>query len=322
MSEREPFSIDPETIAALLDGRLRGEERERVLAAIDASPELLAIVGDAAEARELVSPADRPAEERADPPAAKPADVVTSAPLRSPPEASPPPLAFRRRPRWLFPTLAAAALIVIIAIPLMTRGVRGTNADLLMPRFIALLSRPTATSGELPGDAWGALRGANDGASSDGRVVRIGAQLVDAHLLNAAGDTALHGVATQIAALLENFPGGGMDAPTFRRLATTAPGPTADSALRAGTKGVESVLQSESLRAGAWLETARIASARGDTAFFNAPATDSEKRELLTVAQGANRPVADSLVAAVSTQPRDMSVIGNLATRLLAALAH
>ena len=58
MSERERFSVDAETIAALLDGRLRGEERARVLAAIDASPELLDVLGDATEARELLAPSD------------------------------------------------------------------------------------------------------------------------------------------------------------------------------------------------------------------------------------------------------------------------
>ena len=166
------------------------------------------------------------------------------------------------------------------------------------------------------------MRGAGDGASTDGQAVRIGAKLADAHLLNAAGDTALRGVAAQIAALLENVPAGAIEARTFRDLAAGTPGASPSDRLREGTTGVEAVVRPEALRAGAWLEAARVASARGDAHFFNAPMSDAARNALRAAAQGSNRPIADSLVAAVSAQPRDMAAISNLSTRLLAALGR
>lgn len=336
MSERERFSIDPETIAALLDGRLRGEERERVLAAIDASPELLAIVGDAAEARELASPVNRPETQPIDPPAERPAETATIAPPAPRPESSPPPLAFRRTPRWIFTTLAAAAVvIVVVGVPLLTRGGASENSapsdrahadsaratEFSTTSVVGALTRPAATSAELPATAWGTMRGTNDGASNDGHVIRVGARLADAQMLNAAGDTALHGVAAQIAALLENFPGGSIEARAFRQIAAAAPGAAAADSLRDATAGVELMLPGEGLHAGAWLETLRVASQRGDSAFFSAPVT-AGARSALSAVSGPNRPLADSLVSAVSARPRDMTAINDLSTRLLAALAR
>jgi len=319
MSGREAFSIDPETIAALLDGRLRGEERARVLAAIDASPELLAIVGDAAEIRELLGPTDRTETDQPNAPADTPAErsATISPPAR--PETNAPRLAFRRRPMWLFATLAAAAVVIVASVPLL---VRRSRTDFSTPRIVAALAHPAATAAELPGDAWGTMRGVGDAASTDGHVVRIGARLADAQLLNAAGDTALRSVAAQIAALLETIPGAAIDAPTFRQLAATTPGAAAEGMLREGTAGAERELSPNELRAGTWLETARIASARGDTSFFSGAMNDNAKSAVLSAAQGPNHALADSLVAAISAPTRDMGLISNLSTRLLAALAR
>ena len=46
------------------------------------------------------------------------------------------------------------------------------------------------------------------------------------------------------------------------------------------------------------------------------------KASLLAAAHGPNRSLADSLVAAVTAQPRDMNTISNLSTRLLGNLAR
>jgi hypothetical protein len=316
----QPLSVDPETLAALLDGRLAGDERARVLAAIDASPELLAIVGDAAEARALALPADKPLDEIAD----RPTDVSPAAPSnvapRPRPEAPPPSLALRRSPRWFLPAMAAA-VVIVIAVPLLDQYARRGTSRSGTRGIVESLARPSATSAELPGDAWGTMRGATDGASSTGRAVRIGARLADAHLLVATRDTALRGVTTQIAALLDSIPGAAVDAPLFRQISATDPGSVA-SRLRDASREIEGVLQPAPLHAGAWLESARIASARSDTSFFSASTSKASRNAVLSASEGTNRALADSLVAGVASRPIDMPAIGALATRLLGALAR
>src|SRR5688572_15254455 len=100
--------IDPERIAALIDGRLSSAEREALLAQLDASPEMFEAYVDAVSAMPEIS-AESAAAEGAP---ASPASQRRPRPFRS-----------------YAPAIAlAAVLLVAVALPFM-RGARGPALD-------------------------------------------------------------------------------------------------------------------------------------------------------------------------------------------------
>lgn len=301
--DADQLPVDPETLAALLDGRLDDEERARVLAAIDASPRLLEIFADSAEVRELLQFGDA-LPTPAPTPFALPSRSNTRLPARW----------------WMIPALAAAA-VFLISLPFAFRA-RPRGDELTEYVIVSRLARPSAAAGELPREAWTRFRGAGDVATPDGRVVRIGARLVDAALLAAAGDSAVRQTAAQLAALLENIPGAAIEAPVFRQISGDPWSSASVGQIRSAIIGVEHVLDSDALRAGMWLEAARVAAARADVAFFRAPLTPTERSALLARAGEPSRSVADSLLAAVDGQRINTAFVAALAERLMSAISR
>lgn len=172
--------LDLETIAALLDGRLKGGERDRALAAVADSEEWSTIFADAAS---MVS-AER---------------EVPVIPLH--------------RRRWtrgaglvaLAATLAGLALIPALA------GRSSTPADLLSdPRGglpVGWEQRP-----------WSSVRSAEDVLTSEARAVRVGVLVAEMKVAAADGDTAVRVLAEQAAGLLEGARAGGPAASLFRAI--------------------------------------------------------------------------------------------------------
>lgn len=241
MNERP---VDPERIAALLDGRLDPAERAGVLERLAGSEEALGAFADAAAvARELE------AEDAA-------SGVV---PLR--PRSV--------RPAWPRPWLAAAAAVA--ALVLLPLGVwLSRPAGVASPAaVVAMLEAPAA---DLPEEwdvrPWPARRGAVDGAGA----ARLGVFLVDLEVAARSRDSAVAVLAGRVALLLDAVPGGGTTADVYRGIAARAGAPFAElePALREGADGVASLVDREMLAVGAWAEGALLAALREDAAFFRA----------------------------------------------------
>ncbi len=176
------LKLDHETIAALLDGRLKGAERERALAAVADSEEWSALFADAASML---------AEEREVP-------VV--------------PLHGRRWSRRTGLVALAAALAGLAIIPVLA-GRGGSESP------AAMLSD---ARGGLPvgweQHPWSGVRSGGDVLAPEARAVRVGILVAELQVAAADGDTAVRALAEQAAGLLEGAPAGGPAASLFRAI--------------------------------------------------------------------------------------------------------
>jgi hypothetical protein len=287
--------IDPERLAALLDGRLSDADavalRQQLAAADD---DMLSAYADAVVvARELD--------------AANPGSVELAAKTTIPIDT-----ARRRRShrRWIVGAAAAAAAVATVIIWRPTR-----LADGYAPaQFAAAI--PAGARG-LEESAWSSTRG-GDGLSARARAARVGALLIDLELDVARGySTRDHLLA--VVALLAASPGGSPVAASLRAIA-------ADSVVRLtgprlnelGRQAIAVVEPSPAI-AGAYLEAARVAAAAGDTAFFSRYAPSVLSKLDVTPITDADIRALESLVAA---QPRDPIELSAAATRLLRSIAQ
>lgn len=295
--------IDPERIAALLDGRLDDRERAELLAQLDATPSAFEPFVDAiAVLRELEGGAG----------AAPTAVVPMDAARRT-----------RRRPPRLGAWLAvAAALVIAIAGPMLWR----TRDRGVLESPAAVLARIEPAGAALPDDwraaSWAERRGASEGLSSRAAAVRIGARVTDHELLARAGDEAAPRVAMQVAALLDDLPAGSAAGRAYSALADGRPH-SADERQRA-MRAAEQIAGSREVRAGAWLEAARLAAARHDSAFFHAPQARAAAAELSRLADDARAATeaATRLRAAITDPVLDWQALGNTLSDLLRALGQ
>lgn len=333
-------TLDARRMAALLDGRLGADARQQMLGALAASDEALDTYADAAAVlaeleREGVVTAVAPVADDGAGPVVEKASVASIAAARA-----------RRRhaARWRVPRWAAlaAGIAVMVAVPALWWRARpgadiGTappTPDAVapapngMPSYVALLA-PEARAAGLPagweGRPWRTTRGAGDPLTPEARGVRVGARLTDMELAVAAGDAAAaRGTAAEVAALLDEVPGGGAAAAAYRALGGSgmlsvgAPGAAAlararrDAALVAGAGDVA---------LGAWLEAARVAAARRDAAFFQT----AESRAALGRVRGSGgvetQGAADRVAAAAGREPPAWERLGAELTMLLRTLA-
>lgn len=161
------------------------------------------------------------------------------------------------------------------------------TAALLKNRPPALLDDPTravamledrATPGLAEGwnAAWGNTRGQQT-PTYEGAAVHIGANLVDLELAAATNDTAaLHALAGETRALLDEIPGGGRIVRTYRAVAdSSGTAEQTKARLAAGRDYVRELMapSAEWLELGVWGETARTAAVRRDAKFFRTSAT-------------------------------------------------
>lgn len=180
----DPVRIDPERLAALIDGRLSEADAAAVRAQLaHADADTLAAYADAvAIAGELA-------------PAAAPAPDVR-------------PIASARSAAWRWAAPAAGLLAAGLVGVLVLRPSRGDSvvADVTRDLHGVALAPP----------AWTATRAIDSPITERGRAVRLGVLLVQHALLSRTADRAATDRAREIAALLEGIPGGSAVAGEWR----------------------------------------------------------------------------------------------------------
>jgi hypothetical protein len=151
----------------------------------------------------------------------------------------------------------------------------------------------------------------------------VGALLVELEVLAANGDSAAAKVAAQVGELFGDYPNGSATVAAYRALADVEA--VADSTKRAdAARAAETLAGVTEVRLGAWLEAARIAAVRNNTAFFSRPDTWST----LWIARGvagedANTRASVTVLSAYIAEPqRDARRISVALDALLRALAN
>ncbi len=231
--------IAPEKVAAFLDGRLRGKEREEVIAALASSPELLedfanaaAVLHDA-EQREHLDRHDRRSH----------FDWVV-------------------RRRTLLTGIAAAFVLAIAGTWFVSRPSLPDAVEL-----VATLELHGPVN-ELPQAPWEVTRSGQVGQFSTATAIRLGARLVDLGALIQVNDTAATSAALGLAADVSALPAGGGASVAFRQIAT-ATNPTERRDAYVGAARMTTMLAGdEAVRTGAWLQSARIATRARQVSFF------------------------------------------------------
>jgi hypothetical protein len=296
--------IDPERLAALLDGRLPAAERRAVLDQLAASEPAAEAYVDALAVLSELEPA-----QNADDPRAR---GIASERLR-----------WRHPPkRWL--AIAALLAGVALAPSLITRLRRSEQTD--PSRVVALLA---ARNRGLPAGwdrgPWSSVRGADQPLTASARAVRLGALLVDLELAVRGHDAALADIARDISDLLEPVPASGPIAAMYRDLGQRAGVPSDDliPLLRPAGDAAVRLVGPQPAQLGAWVEAARIASVRSDTAFFRAGesrAVLAQAGNLSGLTDDAPEAVRRIQAALASERAPDWSALERDLTDLLRAL--
>jgi len=294
--------IDPERLAALLDGRLDAAARAEVLSQLESSPEALEAYADAvAIRRELEGDAAGATEA--------------------------PPAVQLHKWRRLGPGTwfaIAAGLLVAIAWPVF-RVMETTRATSSSPLIVA--GYETAGSrwpDAWDGTPWAETRGPSDQLSPTARAVRIGARLTDYGVLVRAGDSTAAAVAFDVAALLDPIPAGSAVASQFRDFAARQVTGVTAAELSRAAGDAEQLAGNQEARVGGWLEGARLAAAQRDEQFFDPARLRTAAAVLSAMANRhpAARPSLDGLVRLLAASPRDWPAVQGAATDALRALAE
>lgn len=282
--------IDPEQLAALLDGRLDDATRADVLSRLAASQDDVELFADAAAIMGEVSPAPAPAH-----PAPTDLPRVARWPAR----------------RWL--TLAAG--IAGIAIWLTLRARTGQlGSDEPHQLLASLDTRARGLPPNWDGAPWVATRGIAPPLTPDARAARLGAALTDLTLASQSHDPRAPSISESIAALLIDIPGGAPAAALYHQVARLLSADSTAAAAPLISQGWQSVTQltdAPHLRLGAWLEAARIAATNHDPQFFAAP----QSRAVLDDALAQLPPTAPArtTISDVRNQIRDTQTVDWLA---------
>lgn len=280
--------IDPERLAALLDGRLGKTERAELLSHLAASEQTLEAYADAVAAVSQLEPQRRPL----------------------------PPI------RWI----AIAAVLAGIALaPWLWTRLRPSAAD-DPGRFVALLAaRPAGLPAGLEDSPWGSVRGADEPLTADARAVRLGALLVDLELAVQRGDTVAARVAADVGVLLEAIPAAGPVSAMYRDIGQRAGGAPRDlePLLTEAGSAAAKLADPDLVRLGAWVEAARVAAAAHDAGFFRARQSRATLADAGTLA-GLTEPARAALgrvhATLVAERAPDWSALGRDLTELLRML--
>ena len=281
--------IDPERLAALLDGRLSKAERAELVSRLAASEQTLEAYADAAAVAGELQPGRR---------------------------------------RWLPPVrwiaIAAALAGLALAPWLWTRARSGARDD--PGRFVALLaSRTGSLPAGLDANPWGSVRGPDQALTAGARAARLGARLVDLELAVQRRDTMAAAMAADIIALLDWVPAAGPVSAMYRDIGARAGAPPRELEphLARAARAAAALAGPDLVQLGAWAEAARIAAARQDTRFFHA----RQSRETLARADtlaGLTMPARAALgrvqPALAAGRTPDWSALGRDLTELLRAL--
>jgi hypothetical protein len=246
--------VDPETLAALLDGRLSSEERARVLARLAKSEreyedllETAAIVGELTATPSLAAA-----------PAVPPVALVR--------DSLAPPVPRRRR--WLRPALVGPIVIaasLALVVVLRTKTQRAPDASLF-----AVIESAAGTE-RVPVD-WPRTRGPNDLIAPEALSFRLGVMFADLDLAIAAKDSvSMRAIASDLADLAATIPSAASTVVRTRALAAgglSGPGSSADE--RRKLAGNLRTLNAKGawFDLGAWAQAARHAAHAGRAEFF------------------------------------------------------
>ena len=283
--------VDPETLAALLDGKLSPDERERVLARLAKSEREY---DDLIETTALVN------ELNANPAIA---DEHTNASHVALVLDSPPAHATRsarwRRPALIGPLVAAASLVLVMVL----RAVASRSTDASLFGVIESAAGTERFPAEWPGS-----RGASDIIAPEAAAFRLGALFTDFDLAFSARDSsAVRTVASRLTELVSSVPAGG---PTVARVQFLA-GDGMSDAMTSSAKRRTVAADLRSLSAtpawfdlGVWAQAARHAAHAGRVEFFSpdGPAIAELNRVLAVVDSTSSSNTAVSTRSATSSE--------------------
>jgi len=323
--------IDPEELAAFIDGRLEGERRRLMIArlaededAYDLYDEVIRVREELAvvEAAAASAPEGAPVEPRsaADPPA-PPAETPLS------PEPPRKPAGWRR---WTFPTVsrprtvgwfpvaaAAAAVVVAFGAWWLIRPLHPLPSTDLLAAFDPSSLTPEAAR-EAPESLGTVYRGTD--AEERAALFKLGVRAFDLALaIQVRDEAATERRLVEMAGLLEDVPFAIGLPERYERLAARLDSGAAPGELFAGIAAAEATLQADLddpaqplFAFGRWVEAVRVAAARGDRTFLASPAarrplrrflrsdpSEEVARQLETVAAGLGRGAATADVAAL-----------------------
>ncbi|HEX8361911.1 MAG TPA: hypothetical protein VF613_17460 [Longimicrobium sp.] len=256
--------IETERLAALLDGKLGGSERDELLAKLSSSGDDFDIFAETAAVL-------REAEEASVSSVAPDAAPAAVAPVRASAVRPVPPSTrasrgWRRPARWVG-IAAVLALALSVSVFLRPGGARSRSPE----RVVQLLSD---RAGGLPAGwtarrPWGTALGAGNPLTSTGRAVRVGALHTDLVLaVEARQSQEVARLAAEVAVLLAEVPASAPVADAYLGAARAAG--QVPERLEAAGEGAAELLGRDYVELGVWAEAARIAAARRDAGFFRA----------------------------------------------------
>jgi hypothetical protein len=278
--------IDPERLAALLDGRL-SETEAAVLRA------------------ELASADDDTIAAFAD------AIALTAEDAKARPRA----MGRTRRWTWSLSALAAAAAITVVVFSLRS----GLAADDYSPQS---LSRALGAGVGIRPSAWSVMRGDAQDLPPLARAVRLGALLTDLEV-EAQTDQAVRSVAKDIVTLLEGANGGSLATPPYAGLANGRTATLGESQRAEAGRQAMRFVDHSFVRGGAYLEALRLAMLADDRAFFERTKSDALDAMAADARISANDRVRlTQLTTVLRTRPINARDAGEKAEELLRLLAR
>ena len=177
--------FDPDLVAAFIDGKLSGADRERVVRLLADSEEAFEIYADAVRARADLD-----------------ADAIIPLPVRDPVPI--------RRPRWLTAgaPLAAAAALLIAVLPRVVPNPAATftmRADAIAQPLTGRPQLAMALRSALDEPRWSATRGGRSTFVDTTAALRLGARATDLEVAIAVGDRERAGrLVTEMVELLDS----------------------------------------------------------------------------------------------------------------------
>lgn len=269
--------MDPNRIAALIEGRLSKPEREHLVASIGDADAAAGILSDAIAAlgeAEVVHP-------------------VRSAPRRS-----------WHPGVWL---ALAAGIAGILLFPLAQVRIRGASAGGLGRYAMMITERGTRIPADWNDSPWDATRGAKE-LSAEARAFRIGVRVTDLGVAVRTGDSSAARWASETASLIDPIPGAGPVAAMYSEIAAKSarPGPSSAALVDSVARATAELPDAELVRLGAWVEAARLAAAARDARFFASGESRALLREAVrSHAAPAARGAIEQLVRSTS-EPGDL----------------
>lgn len=260
--EREPSGearLDLESLAAYLDGSLAPEERARVERLLATSEEARDVLAEAIRLETESTGDDAKEKEEDGIPEFVPSPASAGA------RAS-------RRPRWLVPTLAAAAVIGLVMVPMLRRA-PSSGSDGLVGAGRLLQGAPDLLTPGWDRHGWTVTRSAGVEIPEEEAAFRVGVRWTDALVAWQGGSGAEASAHfAQIAALLDNVPLGEPASRSVAELRSRAAGGSApadastlitDSRTRLGA-----LLPSPWLDLGTRVEALRLAARGGSVSYL------------------------------------------------------